>query len=564
LDFRYLSRARFGRHTQFGQKANKSAPTFMTPLSQNRRRLEGERFQVIVIGGGANGAAIARECARSGRRTLLIEQNDFASGSTSRSTRMVPGGLHQLEQKNLGTAREMLREQDALMRAYPHHSHAMEFLLALHPESRRSNLKVKSSLWLHKQMQTSHMPGGARSHASHLQHILPNGKRWSIHSYEDAICTFPERLVATWIAESAEAGAIIRNYTQALAIDVKHGRAQGILLKDLLTGREERVGATWVINATGPWVERLCQRSWIQPRVPILSTIRTTQIVLPAITGAPDSAISFEGPNGQQFFMLPWNGQILVGYTEVADRTDPAKAAANAQDVEVLFSALQRLFPTLQISQQDIRYVFTGIFAKPPGDADSQSFEIHDHALHGASNLFSIVGGTLTSALQIARECTAKFGSAHASQAAHPSNPALDNWIMEIRDAARINEESATAIAEWHGDRSGNIVQLAASDVRMRAPLCSHSEHIVAEAANAYQNEFAVTLGDVLLRRVPVALGPCWSQSCGREAVTRIRAVMGWTEQQAAAELEAFETERASLLLKTHAARLQAFQTAAD
>lgn len=537
----------------------------MTPLSPNRRPLEGERFQVIIIGGGANGAAIARECARSGRRTLLIEQNDFASGSTSHSSRMVPGGFRQVEQKNLGTAREMLREQDALLRAYPHQAHAMEFLLALHPESRRSNLKVKSSLWLHKQMQTSHMPAGARSHAAHLQHILPNGKRWSIHSYEDAICTFPERLVATWIAEASEAGAVVRNYTQALAIDVKHGRAQGVLVKDLLAGREERVGATWVINATGPWVERLCQRSWIQPRVPILSTIRCTQIVLPAITGAPDSAISFEGPAGQQLFMTPWNGQILVGHTEAADRTDPAKATPNALDVEMIFTALQRLFPTLQVSQQDIRYVFTGIFSKPPGDADPQSFEIHDHALHGASNLFSIVGGTLTSALQIARECTSKLGNVQTSQSApNSSNTALDNWIMEIRDAARINEESATAIAEWHGDRSANIVQLAASDVRMRAPLCSHSEHIVAEAANAYQNEFAITLGDVLLRRVPVALGPCWSQACGREAVTRIRAVMGWTEQQAAAELEAFETERAPLLLKTNAARLQAFQTAAD
>ncbi len=537
----------------------------MTPLSPNRGPLEGERFQVIVIGGGANGVAIARECARSGRRTLLLEQNDFASGSTSRSSRIVPGGLRHVEQKNLGAARELLRDQHTLLQGARNHVQAMEFLLALAPDSRRSNLKVKSSLWLYRQMQTSHLPASARTSAGILQQILPGGKRWSIFSYEDALCAFPERLVATWLADAVESGAVVRNYSQVLAVDVRHGRAQGVLLRDQLSGREERVGATWVINATGPWAERLCQRSRVQPRVPILSTVRSTYIALPAIAGAPDSAISFEGPNGQPLFLLPWNGQLLVGPVETADRGDPSKIVASSQDVDILLDALQRVLPALQVSRQDVRFAFTGLFAKPAGDGDAQGYAIHDHALHGASNLFSIVGGTLTSALRIARETTAKLGSIQPhAEITHAADSTLDNWIMEIRDAARINEESAAAIAEWHGERSAEIVQLAAGDARMRAPLCSHSEHIVAEAANAYRNEFAITLGDVLLRRVPVALGACWSQACGREAVTRIRAVMGWTEEQAAAELEAFEMERSALLLKPRPARAMALQTAAD
>src|SRR6185437_15023568 len=189
------------------QARPKCCPT-MTPLSPNRGPLENERFQVIVIGGGANGVAIARECARSGRRTLLLEQNDFASGSTSRTSRMVPGGLHHVEQKNLGTARELLRDQDTLLQGARNHVQTMEFLLALAPDSRRSNLKVKSALWLYRQMQTSHLPASARTNAEILRQILPGGKRWSIFSYEDALCAFPERLVANWLAEAAEAGAV--------------------------------------------------------------------------------------------------------------------------------------------------------------------------------------------------------------------------------------------------------------------------------------------------------------------------------------------------------------------
>jgi glycerol-3-phosphate dehydrogenase len=226
---------------------------------------------------------------------------------------------------------------------------------------------------------------------------------------------------------------------------------------------------------------------------------------------------------------------------------------------------LQHILPALQVSRQDVRFAFTGLFAKPAGDADTLRHTIHDHAVHGASNLFSIVGGTLTSALRIARETIAKLGSVQSRpEIARAADSTLDNWIMEIRDAACTSEESAAAIAEWHGERSAKIVQLSQGDARMRAPLCSHSEHIVAEAANAYRNEFAITLGDVLLRRVPVALGACWSQACGREAVTRIRAVMGWTEQQAAAELEAFEMERSALLPKPSPVRAMALQTAAD
>jgi glycerol-3-phosphate dehydrogenase len=103
---------------------------------------------------------------------------------------------------------------------------------------------------------------------------------------------------------------------------------------------------------------------------------------------------------------------------------------------------------------------------------------------------------------------------------------------------------------EWHGKRALDISRLAQGSAELRAPLCSHSEHIVAEAVDAFAGEYAVTLADVLLRRVPVALGACWSPACSREAAARIGAVIGWNETQSAAQLEAFESERAAFLRK--------------
>src|SRR5271165_6706698 len=122
----------------------------MVLAANPRAPLEGQHFQVVVIGGGINGVAVARQCARSGKHTLLVEQNDFASGVTSRSTRIIHGGLRYLEHGEIGLVRESLRERKRMLRSYPHLVHPLQFLLALDDTSRRSVLKIRTGLWLYR------------------------------------------------------------------------------------------------------------------------------------------------------------------------------------------------------------------------------------------------------------------------------------------------------------------------------------------------------------------------------------------------------------------------------
>jgi glycerol-3-phosphate dehydrogenase len=126
----------------------------------------------------------------------------------------------------------------------------------------------------------------------------------------------------------------------------------------------------------------------------------------------------------------------------------------------------------------------------------------------------------------------------------------LDQAIVEIAQTGSVSEESARGMVEWHGKHAMAVARLAMVSAELRAPICPHTSHIVAEVVEAYRTECAVTLGDVLLRRVPVALGPCWSESCSREAALRIGAVMGWKEHDLGANLETFEMERTSFLRK--------------
>jgi glycerol-3-phosphate dehydrogenase len=547
----------------------------MALAANPRASLEGQHFQVVVIGGGINGVAVARQCARSGKHTLLVEQNDFASGVTSRSTRIIHGGLRYLEHGEFGLVRESLREREKLLRDRSHLVHPMQFLLLLNENSQRSALKVRAGLWLYQRM------GGKSTRAENsemelkrLERALDAGRRWSFFNYEDAQCEFPERLVAEWLMEAVEAGAIVRNHMEALAVDVTHGRIRGVLLRDQLTGRDERVDAAWVINCSGPWADRVCQRSAIRMDKPMVGGVRGSHIVLPRFHGSPNTAVYTEAADGRPFFVLPWNDQMLVGTTEVADNGDPARTIPSADEINYLVKSVAQLFPTAKISAQSVKHAFAGIRPLPYSPENKPSAVtrrhiLHDHADDGAARMISVIGGKLTTAASLARECARKIGlraAEPATTAVGPGpalDPLLDETVLEIARIGSISEETARGMLEWHGKRAAHIARTALVSAELRAPICPHTSHIVAEVVEAYRREFAVTLADVLLRRVPVALGPCWSESCSREAALRISAVLGWKEQARGANLEAFEVER-SAFLRPIARSSGAFEAAAD
>ena len=529
--------------------------------STNRQPLTGQHFQVAVVGGGVIGVAIARECARAGKRTLLVEQNDFGGGTTSRSTRIL-SGLRALEQGDIAFARESLREKEQLLRERPHLAHPAHFLMALSDRTGQSAMMVRAALWVYRRMAGRKVDAaGFEMERKKLERALDAGQNWALFDYEDAQCEFPERLVAEWLGEAIATGTVARNHTQVLAIDVAHGRARGLLLRDWTRNVEEKIEATWVINATGPWADRTCQRSGIKTRRPMVSGVRGSHLVVSNFPGAPGAAVYTTGRDGRPLYVIPWNEQILVGSTNVADSTDPSKVHPALDEIEYLLQSLVGMFPKARISQNHIRYAFAGVRslpydAKVDPEAIDPKHTLHDHEDENVSRMISVVGGSLTTAASVARDCARKIGirvsepRPVAVADAAVIDPLLDHWVVEIAETGSISEDSARAIVEWHGERAIAIARMALSSVELRTPICPHSQHIVAEAVDAYVSECAVTLGDVLLRRVPVALGPCWSEACSREAALRIGAVLGWTEEATGGNLEALEMERAAYLRK--------------
>jgi glycerol-3-phosphate dehydrogenase len=523
--------------------------------------LQGRGFDVLVIGGGINGVAIARECARHGKTTLVVEQNDFGSGTTSRSTRIIHGGLRYLEHGEISLVRESLHERERLLSESPHLVRPMQFLLALPSKSRtfmRSSLAIRTGLWLYH-----YWAGGKRTSFASVRDFeqqLDNGGNWSIYSYEDAQCEFPERLVAEWLAEAMDAGAVVRNHTQLLEIVRSQGRVTGARLRDSISGQEYSVSASQVVNATGPWADIVVGSSGIKaPRM--IGGVRGTHLVLPKFHGAPVQAVYTEALDGRQIFVLPWNGQVLLGTTEVLDDSSPDCAQPSPQEIDYLFQSFTRLLPRTGLTTADIRYSFAGIRPLPfaPGKKYSsitRRHVLHSHADEGAEGLYSVIGGKLTTAASLARDVGRTLGLVIPEPACifgavvqeEGVESVVRHWARTVASKARIPEECAQGIAEWHGRHALAIAHAASLDDRLREPICDHSSHLVAEAVEAVVHESAITLGDILLRRVPVALGACWSPECTRDAAQRIGAAVGWDQIRVGNEIEALEEERAKFL----------------
>jgi glycerol-3-phosphate dehydrogenase len=440
--------------------------------------------------------------------------------------------------------------------------HPLQFLLALDDSSRRSPLAVRAGLWLYRRMGGARLAVDGREQQIRLKRLLDAGRRFSVFSFEDAQCDFPERLVAEWLVEAVRAGCQARNHMRILAIRTSNGRATGALLQDRLTGIEEGVEATWIVNAAGPWADQICQSSGIHTTRPMVGGVRGSHIVLPKFAGAPEAAVYTEAVDGRPIFVVPWNGQILVGTTEVPDHGDLADVRPSNEEIQYLLRSLRRLFPQLPISSSTIRYAFAGVRPLPYSPqstplATTRRHSFHDHAPDGAAGMISLIGGKLTTAGAAARECAAKIGIrsvtmptlAVASEI--DAHELVEQAMNQVAEIASVSHESANGIVAWYGPRSLDIAQKARSNPQLREPLCPHSEHILAEAADAFENQCAVTLGDVLLRRAPLALGACWSTECSRIAASRIAAVMGWNDAHRGDELEYFEAERDAFLQRT-------------
>ena len=528
-------------------------------------------YDLIVIGAGINGAGIARDAALRGLRVLLLDKGDVAAGTTSWSSRLIHGGLRYLEHRELGLVRESLRERERLLRIAPHLVEPLPLLIPLDRHAKRGPLLIRAGMVAYdllsydKSLDRHRMlsPEEALEHAPGLER---DGLRGAA-LYFDAQVEYPERLALENALAAIEAGATLLTYARVTRLLSRGGAVAGVALVDVLDeGNEVEVEAPVTINVAGPWVDQVLAAGSVDPTngaasppARLIGGTKGSHLVVAPFPGAPRDALYVEARrDGRPFFIIPWNGLILIGTTDLRYEGDLDRVVATEEEIAYLLEETDRILPAAGLTRDDVLYSYAGIRPLPyqPGGKEaaiSRRHLIHDHV--EAPGLLSIVGGKLTTFRELAEQAvdavTRKLGrpvpSSQTERLSLPGARADDGAVAGYRRRflaeSGLPERTANHLLRVYGTRAGDIVALAASESDLRQPFDGFTGAIGAEVVWAVREEQAETLADVLLRRTMVGLGPDVGLGAVEAAAEIGRRHLGWDVIRAAVEVEAYREQ---------------------
>ncbi len=549
----------------------------MTELSWRTRRatleeIEKEICDLLVVGGGITGAGIALDAAARGLRTLLVEKRDFAAGTSSRTTKLIHGGLRYLEQFDFGLVREALVERAILTRTAPHLTEAWPFVIPIYADSRRNYdhpLKMRAGLALYDLLAAGH--GFERHRRLSVEEALalapqldPRGLKGAFLYYDAR--TNDSRLVIEAVKAAHERGARIVNHATVRGfLKDEAGRVAGARLRDEATGREIAVRARVVVNATGIWMEETIRldgetgtlpRS-VRPAKGIHLTIAAERLpiraawLIPSLTGH------------RFYFVVPWQGRVNIGTTDTDYQGDKDAPAANEAEVAEILNAINSYFPEAHLEPGDVLTAWAGLrpLITDPRARNTSEVSRKEELIETADGLISISGGKLTTYRHMAeltvdlaaRRLRDRFGTAPP-----PDSPTREtglsgaglprDQLAPTADALAREDhlpiETARHLVETYGANYARLRDLLREDERLRRPLVAGLPHIAAEIVYAARCELALTLADALARRTRLAMlaGDAILQTAP-EIARLLAAEMDWSPEETARQIAAFEEE---------------------
>ena len=509
-------------------------------------------FELIVIGAGINGAAIAREAALAGVKVLLVERGDIGAGTTAASSRLILGGLRYLDYGELGLVYESLHERERLLKLAPHLVAPLELVIPVYRGARRPRWQVAIGLALYDLLSIGRsVPGHTRLNRDELLARMPGLNPRELvggASYYDAQVRYPERLVVENVRDAVANGAVLKTGTRVTRVRVENGRAVGVDWREA-GGAAGGAAAPLIVNAAGPWVDEVLGP--IQ-HTRLLGGTKGSHIVVPRFSGAPRTGVYVEaGADGRPFFILPWNDLLLVGTTDERFEGDAGAAAIAEHEIAYLASETERVFPAAAGLASHVLYTHTGVRPLPWQPRGSTAAITRRHVIRrhrAARGLYSVVGGKLTTHRALAEDVLHKLrGELLRPLHAHPTRtrplpgaldaPARDALVAEI--GAQLEPAQALRLWNVYGGAAADVAALAAQ-ADLAAPVDAVSGVLVAELVYALEREWAVTLEDLLQRRCMAGLGADFGLGAAHGAAAALARLQVWDAARAAQELEAY------------------------
>jgi glycerol-3-phosphate dehydrogenase len=522
---------------------------------------EAERFDLIVIGAGINGAGIARDAALRGLRVLLLDKGDIASGTTSWSTRLIHGGLRYLEHGEIGLVRESLRERERLFAIAPHLVRPLPLLIPIYRGARRGQLLIRAGLTAYDALAfDSSLPRHRmvnRDTALRRAPGLAEPGLLGAALYYDGQVAYAERLTLENALDARAHGADIRTYHEVERIGTADGHVTGVAGRDVLTGEPFQAKAPLIVNVAGPWVDEVLAGIRRGQQQRLIGGTKGSHIIVGPFPGAPyDAVYSEAGHDGRPFFIVPWNGLYLIGTTDVRYAGGLDNVIATDWEIDLLLAETNRLLPTAGLTRADVRYTYAGVRPLPyaPGEVEGSITRRHiirDHGAHGGPlGLLSIIGGKLTTYRELAEHVVdvvldqlgrPRIGSQTANlplpggRFAVPQTEFQEAFARETS----LSPQSAAHLLRVYGSRASEVLAMATTPAP-REVFDPSSGAIAAEVVWGFQEEGARTLTDVIARRTMVGLGPDVGIGADATAARVAQEVLGWDKARADAEVAAY------------------------
>jgi glycerol-3-phosphate dehydrogenase len=487
-----------------------------------RDELAARRFDLLVVGGGIIGAGIAFEAAGRGLAVALVDAADFGSQTSSASSKLVHGGLRYLRLGHVGLVREAHAERRTLVETVaPHLVRRIPFLVPLRRDGPYRPATIRAGLFVYSTLARDRLAGNVPP--ARARRMLPalrgDGLR-GCGRYADAV-THDGRLCLANVRGAADRGATVLNHADAVAIRIERGRAAGAEVVDRLDGAAVAVRARVVVNATGPWVDRV-RRLEDPAAAPVVRLSKGTHALL-AVDGRWPAAVAIPQDRVRVSFAVPWEGMLLVGTTDTLHPGEPAAVEPTDGEVrELLAEAAVALDPAV-VRPDAVRSAFAGLRVLPRGGPDTAAARRETMLLRGPAGMLSVAGGKLTTYRRIALAALDRL-SPELGAAPRPRPPAA------LPGAAPPAAVRATLEREWpalppavhahlahlYGTLAAEVLAPARDDPALLEPFAA-GPGIAAQALYAVRREWACTLEDVVARRMTLAYrGEASPAACAR------------------------------------------------
>ncbi|MBT8088418.1 MAG: glycerol-3-phosphate dehydrogenase/oxidase, partial [Gammaproteobacteria bacterium] len=498
-------------------------------------------------------------------RVVIFDKDDMCTGCSWISSRLIHGGLRYLEYAEIPLVYESLHERRNLRLTAPHLVKPLRICLPIFEGARRGPLLIRMGmiaydvLSLRKTM-PNHDMLSRRQIMDEEPGLRSEGLRAAARYY-DAQVAYAERLVLENLVAAKTAGAEVKTHCEVTKIGVTNGAVSSITFRDRLDATQDEVSVGCVVNAAGPWVDRVLETAPV-PTVRHIGGTKGSHIIVGKFDGAPRDAFYVEAAaDGRPFFIIPWNSQYLIGTTDIRYDGDLDTIRASDAEVDYLLAETNRVFPAANLTKDSIHYAYAGVRPLPFKEEGPESAITRKHIIkvntNVAAGLISIVGGKLTTYRHLAEQTVdriAKMQRIKLPDCRTHDTQLPGAWGMQqaqemLAGIEALSDAGRERLLSIYGGRAAKVAELCAMERHLQRSIDANNTVLAAEVVFAIRNECARTLADIVYRRLMVGLDATQGRALYDEIAELAAAEFGWSADERSRQLAELVAYSDSLLV---------------